>query len=298
MSAAPPQRRGRGRPKQQQAITDDAQRAQLVEQAGAWSEPAAIRVDWTDTRIQAVLDYFDERPNIRHQLFSDSVDNAKKQGRSQISTAKTSKIRFYDDCAKVVLGADSDPKYRAASLLHLRKFATSMQQLISGRLRKQYREVNDDLGRTGAGLSVEDVLKDPILENKIRTSRRDFPFWRQLHGWWVTLPNFNPYTTTSDQAQNHTKAAVEATGYYGGARLASQPADPDADAEGEPDEDFPANPLDPVRCIAHYIIVLTQTMFCSLLLILRRPCLWTGLLRLHRHLLSSAPRRMRQKPST
>jgi hypothetical protein len=29
-----------------------------------------------------------------------------------------------------------------------------------------------------------------------------FPWWPRLHGYWRTLPNFNPYTVTSDPGQD------------------------------------------------------------------------------------------------
>lgn len=29
----------------------------------------------------------------------------------------------------------------------------------------------------------------------------EFPYWERLHGYWRTLPNFNPHTVTSDPGQ-------------------------------------------------------------------------------------------------
>jgi hypothetical protein len=29
-----------------------------------------------------------------------------------------------------------------------------------------------------------------------------FPFWKRLHGFWRTLPNFNPYTASSEPGQD------------------------------------------------------------------------------------------------
>jgi hypothetical protein len=31
---------------------------------------------------------------------------------------------------------------------------------------------------------------------------QEFPFWRRLHGFWRTLPNFNPYTASSEPGQD------------------------------------------------------------------------------------------------
>jgi hypothetical protein len=30
----------------------------------------------------------------------------------------------------------------------------------------------------------------------------DFPYWKRLHGFWRTLPNFNPFTASSEPGQN------------------------------------------------------------------------------------------------
>ncbi|KAI3998488.1 hypothetical protein K525DRAFT_180060, partial [Schizophyllum commune Loenen D] len=157
----------------------------------------------------------------RHQLFSDSIDDAKKEGRSRVSTAKTTKTSHYEAAAKAVLGTDSDDQYRAAVQLHPRK---SVQQLINNRcvtyisavcyllitfvrLKKKYRESNLKIGQTGAGKRREEITPGSDLDNIIQGIEREFPFWRQLHGWWRTLPNFNPYTTDSEQGQDHTTSA-------------------------------------------------------------------------------------------
>jgi hypothetical protein len=88
------------------------------------------------------------------------------------------------------------------------------------RLKKQYRAANERIGKTGAGLKPEDVTPDseianiigmfdlyillcffvrtePIVEKETQT----FKWWPRLHGFWRTLPNFNPYTVTSDPGQ-------------------------------------------------------------------------------------------------
>jgi hypothetical protein len=31
---------------------------------------------------------------------------------------------------------------------------------------------------------------------------QDFPYWKRLHGFWRTLPNFNPYTVSSEPGQD------------------------------------------------------------------------------------------------
>ena len=31
---------------------------------------------------------------------------------------------------------------------------------------------------------------------------QDFPHWKRLHGFWWTLPNFNPHTASSEPGQD------------------------------------------------------------------------------------------------
>jgi hypothetical protein len=31
---------------------------------------------------------------------------------------------------------------------------------------------------------------------------QDFPYWKRLHGFWRTLPNFNPYMASSEPGQD------------------------------------------------------------------------------------------------
>lgn len=31
---------------------------------------------------------------------------------------------------------------------------------------------------------------------------QEFPFWKRLHGFWRTLPNFNPHTASSEPGQD------------------------------------------------------------------------------------------------
>ena len=84
-------------------------------------------------------------------------------------------------------------------------------------MRKEYRQFNETLGRTGAGLRYEDVEEGTNLWNLIgefmvpslahaycflEQLEQDFPYWKRLHGFWRTLPNFNPYTASSEPGQD------------------------------------------------------------------------------------------------
>ncbi len=37
---------------------------------------------------------------------------------------------------------------------------------------------------------------------------QNFKWWPRLHGYWRTLPNFNPYTITSDPGQGLANEAL------------------------------------------------------------------------------------------
>ena len=42
-------------------------------------------------------------------------------------------------------------------------------------------------------------------KSDVRVPKREketFPWWERLHGFWRTLPNFNPYTVTSGHGQD------------------------------------------------------------------------------------------------
>jgi hypothetical protein len=86
------------------------------------------------------------------------------------------------------------------------------------RLKRKYRKVCMDLGQTGAGLSYNELLTSPfknLLGEYILISitidtiyivldekAAQFPWFSQLHGFWCTIPNFNPIRATSHPDQN------------------------------------------------------------------------------------------------
>jgi hypothetical protein len=86
-------------------------------------------------------------------------------------------------------------------------------------LQKEYHIFNEKLGQTGAGLRFEDIEEGSSLSNLIsqftfyllsltltfffpEQLELDFPYWKHLHGFWRTLPNFNPYTASSEPGQD------------------------------------------------------------------------------------------------
>ena len=97
-------------------------------------------------------------------------------------------------------------------------------KLMNGhsRLKKNYCEMNKELGKTGAGLTIDEIRQNPDLANILgilvssaclnQSTKlcivlpdlllKKFPFWEQLHGFWQKLPNFNPYTISSEPGQD------------------------------------------------------------------------------------------------
>ena len=84
----------------------------------------------------------------------------------------------------------------------------------SYRLKSEYCQANERIGKTGAGLSIEDVTQgsklwniigevncqgDVPLKHKLEQEKENFPWWEFLHGFWRTLPNFNPFTAGHGQ---------------------------------------------------------------------------------------------------
>jgi hypothetical protein len=53
---------------------------------------------------------------------------------------------------------------------------------------------------------------------------QDFPYWKRLHGFWRTLPNFNPYTASSEPGQDLVADALDL--------IQSRGQDDDGDADG------------------------------------------------------------------
>ena len=94
-------------------------------------------------------------------------------------------------------------------------------------MKTKYRKINAELGKTGAGLTVEQIRKNPELSNIIGTFilghlcnttdwsshsdqfTHELPVWERLHGFWRTIPNFNPYMVSSEPGQDLESEAQE-----------------------------------------------------------------------------------------
>ncbi|KAF8464983.1 hypothetical protein DFH94DRAFT_614722, partial [Russula ochroleuca] len=126
------------------------------------------RIVWNVDWIELLLDWLEENPKERQKLFSDSSKDAKDEGRCK-HVAKGSKSEFHRMIAAVVFSVDSDADICVDFQVNPTNYTKSVDNYIISSLEK---------------LSV------------------DFPYWKRLHGFWHTLPNFNPYTALSEPGQD------------------------------------------------------------------------------------------------
>jgi hypothetical protein len=164
------------------------------------------RTSWTTNRTERLLDWLEENPADRQKLFSDSTKDAKDEGRRK-RVAKGTKSEFHKMIATYVFSVDENEAVRADFAVNTINYTKSVDNYL-GRLRKEYRQFNEALGRTGAGLRYEDVEEGSSLWNLIEQLEQDFPYWKRLHGFWRTLPNFNPYTASSEPGQDLASEAL------------------------------------------------------------------------------------------
>jgi hypothetical protein len=195
-----------------------------------------MRISWTTARTERLLDWLEENPVDRQKLFSDSTKDAKDEGRRK-RVAKGTKGEFHKLIAVYVFSVDADKGVRDDFAANSGNYSKSVDNYLgrygffylpfsslaclsaSSRLRKDYRLFNEKLGQTGAGLKFEDVEEGSTLSNLIglflslavayancsfflEQLEQEFPFWKRLHGFWRTLPNFNPYTASSEPGQD------------------------------------------------------------------------------------------------
>ncbi|KAJ7887972.1 hypothetical protein B0H13DRAFT_2342151 [Mycena leptocephala] len=175
---------------------------EVEEKENDGGDSGAARVFWDKdaTRTERLLDWLTVNVDDRLKLFSDSTQDANEQGRKK-QTGKTTKMAYYLKMADAVFSVDASDTVRADYVENPNRYARSVENYL-GRLRKRYRDINNELGQTGAGLKPEDVTPESEIANKIAKIKVDFPYWEQLHGFWRTLPNFNPYTVSSEPGQD------------------------------------------------------------------------------------------------
>ncbi|KAF7366981.1 hypothetical protein MSAN_00956800 [Mycena sanguinolenta] len=155
-------------------------------------ERAAI-IPWGENPlwISTAVEYLTNNPEFRLRLFSDSTEEATKEGRKK-QQGKESKINLYGTLADAIfqknkVTQDVWEDYEKGK----HRYAKSLQQQFSC-LKKEYSAHVQTLYQTGGGLKPEDTQN-----NLIEKIKESFPHWDALHGFWRELPNYNPIGVTN-----------------------------------------------------------------------------------------------------
>ncbi|KAG0708411.1 hypothetical protein DFH29DRAFT_773746, partial [Suillus ampliporus] len=154
------------------------------------------------------------------KLFSNSVKDAKEQGRKKKQSG-TSKDTYYMQLAQAIFNSnDKDPQVRCLFNKNPKSFIKPVQTRF-GTLWKKYNEFNAELKQTGVGKLYAELQEDPQMKSLIGKLQplspaciliifhsladiklEKFPWWPELHGWWRTNPAFNTAFSTTDSGQD------------------------------------------------------------------------------------------------
>ncbi|KAH8980434.1 hypothetical protein EDB86DRAFT_2747457, partial [Lactarius hatsudake] len=162
-------------------------------------------VHWDDFCTDRLIDWLESNPKDRQKLFSDLSHDAKKENQPRCA-AKGSKSVFHIKMAEYIFSVDVDARVCVEVKEDIKKYSKAVKNRISY-LKRKYREITHELGRTGAGLTVEEIQKDSNLSNVLDDTVTDklligFPVWECLHGFWRMLLSFNPHVVSSECGQD------------------------------------------------------------------------------------------------
>ncbi|KIJ57902.1 hypothetical protein HYDPIDRAFT_34688 [Hydnomerulius pinastri MD-312] len=179
-------------------------------------------IQWDDRehmeRTAHLINWCRDHEDLRVKIFSDSTQDAAQQGRHHKQMCSQKKT-YLQPLVKAIFECDHDPKVKDAY-----------------ELRKKYNAVNKELGRMGAGLSIEDLKRNPGMENLLKKLTETFPWWEDLHGWWRTNPAYNTVFTMADPGQDF---AAMAQDYF---QSASSIKDPTTQLRGPAGDDWVTQP--------------------------------------------------------
>ncbi|KAH9159103.1 hypothetical protein EDB89DRAFT_1805889, partial [Lactarius sanguifluus] len=163
-------------------------------------------VQWDNIRTERLVDWLEDNPEDHQKLFSDSSHDAKKENRAR-RVAKGSKSVFHNKMAEYIFSVDGEVKVHVEVKEDLKKYSKAVENRISY-LKKKYHGITHKLGRTGAGLTVEEIRKDSNLSNILDKLLVGFSVWERLHGFWRTLLSFNPHVVSSEPGQDLESDAI------------------------------------------------------------------------------------------
>ncbi|KAH8983037.1 hypothetical protein EDB86DRAFT_2781979, partial [Lactarius hatsudake] len=157
-------------------------------------------VHWDDFRTDQLIDWLESNPKDRQKLFSDLSHDAKKENWPRC-VAKGSKSIFHIKMAEYIFSVDVDARVRVEVKEDIKKYSKAVENQISY-LKHKYCEITHELRRMGTGLTVEEIQKDSNLSNVLDKLLIGFPVWECMHGFWCTLPSFNPHVVSSERGQD------------------------------------------------------------------------------------------------
>ncbi|KAG1743527.1 hypothetical protein EDD22DRAFT_747036, partial [Suillus occidentalis] len=140
------------------------------------------------------------------KLFSDSVKDAKDQGRKK-KQSDIPKETYYLQLADSIFVNDKDPEMRLLFQQNPKAFIKPVQMRFQI-LKKKYNEVNTTLKQMGAGMTFDDLQKDQKTKTLLDSQLEKFPWWPELHGWWRTNPAYNTVSSSADPRQDFESAAL------------------------------------------------------------------------------------------
>ncbi|EGN92184.1 hypothetical protein SERLA73DRAFT_173042, partial [Serpula lacrymans var. lacrymans S7.3] len=158
-------------------------------------------IKWTADRTDRLLDWLEQNVEKRHLLFSDSQEDATKESRKK-GQAKSSNMVLHGELAQYVFGVESDPTICATLKSDPARYTKAVDNHLSS-LKKKYCQSCQELGRTGAGLTFEQLERNPKYMGPIGAITAKFKMFHCLHGSWRKIPSYNPFTTSSDAGQDH-----------------------------------------------------------------------------------------------
>ena len=147
---------------------------------------AVPHLKWTDEHIDLVITWCEDNPEDCQKLFSDSTQAAKDQSCQKL-VSKMPKLYYHTKIATHVFSVNTDAIVHADFKKNLTCYVKPVDNLLTRldtsnllfsfccRLKSEYHEVNERIGKTGASLSTDDIVEDSELWNVIGEC---MPMWQ------------------------------------------------------------------------------------------------------------------------
>ncbi|KIK74929.1 hypothetical protein PAXRUDRAFT_106561, partial [Paxillus rubicundulus Ve08.2h10] len=145
-------------------------------------------------RTTRLIEWCKENESAWIRLFSDSTQDVKDAGQKK-EVSGVSKKDYFQQLARQIFTNDTNHELKTYSQIE-------SIAVFKSNLRKKYNEDNSKLGQTGAGMSYEDLVVDPLKSNIIQKFVELFLWWPELHGWWRKNPAYNTAYCVADSSQN------------------------------------------------------------------------------------------------